>query len=95
MKRTAIGSLLLAGAALAIVAATAYAAAPVRERVPIDEKFTFDDCGFLVEEHVVGVLQFTSWYDASGNRTRQIVTAPGARAGMPTRDRIEDASGSR
>ena len=62
-----------------LVTASAHAAGPVRERVPIDETFTFDDCGFVVEEHDVFTLQFTSWYDASGNRLRQLVTAPGAR----------------
>ena len=64
---------------LVAAAASAHAAAPLRERVPIDETFTFDGCGFVIEEHDVLTLQFTSWYDASGNRLRQIVTAPGAR----------------
>lgn len=64
---------------LVAAAASAHAAGPVRERVPIDETFTFSGCGFVVEEHDVFTLQFTSWYDANGNRLRQIVTAPGAR----------------
>jgi hypothetical protein len=64
---------------LVAAAASAHAAAPVREQLSIDETFTFDWCGFVVEEHDVLTLQFTSWYDASGKRLRQIVTAPGAR----------------
>jgi hypothetical protein len=64
---------------LVAAAASAHAAAPVKERLAIDETFTFDGCGFAVEEHDVLTLQFTSWYDESGQRLRQIVTAPGAR----------------
>lgn len=64
-------------AALA-AASTALAAGPVHERVAIDETITWDFCGFTVEERLVGSLHFASWYDDAGNRTRQIVTAPGA-----------------
>jgi hypothetical protein len=64
---------------LGAAVASADAAAPVRELVAIDDTFTFDGCGFTVEEHDVATLQFISWYDASGTRLRQIVTAPGAR----------------
>ena len=64
---------------LVAAAASAHAAAPLREQLSIDETFTFDGCGFIVEEHDVLTLKFTSWYDASGTRLRQIVTAPGAR----------------
>ena len=53
------------------------AAAPVREVVTIDDTFTWDDCGFLVEEHAVGKLHLISWLDDTGARIRQIVTAPG------------------
>ena len=59
--------------------ASAHAAAPVRETVPIDDTFTFGDCGFLVAEHDVVTLRFISWYDEAGARRRQIVVAPGAR----------------
>jgi hypothetical protein len=62
---------------LAVATTLARAAAPVRDTVSIDDTFVWDDCGFAVEEHDVGTLQFISWFDASGNRTRQIVTAPG------------------
>jgi hypothetical protein len=66
-------------AALA-AASTADAAAPVHERVEIDDTFTWNDCGFTVEEHAVATLHFSSWFDESGNRIRQIVTAPGSRS---------------
>jgi hypothetical protein len=64
---------------LAAAATLAQAAAPVHEWLSIDDTFTWDDCGFTVEEHDVATLHLISWYDESGNRTRQIVTAPGAR----------------
>ena len=65
--------------ALAAAAISAHAAAPVQEWVSIDDTFTWDDCGFAVEEHDVAALHFISWLDASGARTRQLVAAPGAR----------------
>ena len=64
---------------LAAAATVAQAAPPVHEWLSIDDTFTWDDCGFTVEEHDVATLHLISWYDESGNRTRQIVTAPGAR----------------
>jgi hypothetical protein len=64
---------------LATAATLARAAGPVHEWVSINETFTWDDCGFAVEEHDVATLHFISWYDASGHRTRQIVTAPESR----------------
>ena len=76
-----INGLLAVAIVTSLVAAAAYAhaAARVREQLQIDETFTFDGCGFVVEEHDVLNLQFTSWYDTSGKRLRQLVTAPGAR----------------
>lgn len=65
--------------ALASAASSVNAAPPVHEWVSIDQTFTFDDCGFIVEEHDVATLHLVSWFDASGARTRQVVTAPGAR----------------
>lgn len=65
--------------ALTSAATLAYAAAPEHEWVSIDDSFTFDDCGFLVEEHDVANLHFISWFDPTGARTRQVVAAPGAR----------------
>ena len=64
---------------LAVAVTIARAAGPVHTWVSIDDTFTWDDCGFTVEEHDVATLHLISWYDASGNRTRQVVTAPGAR----------------
>jgi hypothetical protein len=64
---------------LVAAVASAHAAAPLRERLSIDETFPFNGCGFALEQHDVLTLQFTSWYDESGQRIRQIVTAPGAR----------------
>ena len=78
MRRT---MLLLAIAALTAlaVATIARATPPVHEWVSIDDTFTWDDCGFVVEEHDVATLHFVSWFDESGRRTRQVVVAPGAR----------------
>jgi hypothetical protein len=67
--------LVLAAFALA-GASAAYAAAPTHEWVTIDDTFTWDDCGFPVEETVDGTLHFISWFDDAGNRTRQLVLAP-------------------
>jgi hypothetical protein len=64
---------------LATAATLARAAGPVHEWASIDQTFTWDDCGFAVEEHDVATLHFISWYDASGHRTRQIVTASESR----------------
>jgi hypothetical protein len=58
---------------------SAQAAAPVHEWVPVDETFTFDGCGYPVQEHDVLLLHFISWYDAAGVRQRQVVVVPGAR----------------
>ena len=67
----------LALAALALAGASAaYAAAPEHRWVSIDDTFTWDDCGFTVEESVVGTLHLISWFDDAGKLTRQIVTAP-------------------
>ena len=72
-----ITALLAVAFATSLVAVSAApASAPVRERVPVDVTFTWDDCGFPVEQHDKGTLRFTSWFDESGVRTRQIVTAP-------------------
>jgi hypothetical protein len=63
--------------ALGAAATAAYAAAPTKESVSIDETFTWDDCGFALQEHDEGTLSFITWFDASGTRTRQLVVAPG------------------
>ena len=67
-----LAALALAGAS----AAYAFAAAPTHEWVTIDDTFTWDDCGFPVEETVDGTLHFISWFDDAGNRTRQNLLAP-------------------
>ena len=64
---------------LGAAATSAQAGQPTRGSESLDYTFTFDDCGFPVEEHGSGKLNLISWYDASGTRTREIVTAPGAR----------------
>jgi hypothetical protein len=73
--------LLTVGIVTSLVAtgAPAHASEPVHEWVPIDDAFTFDDCGFVVQEHDIATLHLISWYDASGVRQRQLVLAPGAR----------------
>jgi disulfide bond formation protein DsbB len=78
MRRNLV--LLAIGIVTALAAATtaAYAAAPTHEWVEVDDTFTWDDCGFVVEEHDVATLHFISWFDAAGARTRQLVAAPGA-----------------
>ena len=65
--------------ALTAAATVAQAAQPAHEWVSIDDTFTFDECGFVVREHDVARLHLVSWFDSSGVRTRQVVTAPGAR----------------
>jgi len=79
MRRLSIMLVAAIAASLAVAVAPAGAAKPVQEWVPIDETFTWDDCGFAVEEHDVLLLHFTSWYDPSGVRTAQLVAAPGAK----------------
>jgi hypothetical protein len=64
-------------AALALAGASAaYAAPPTHEWNTINETFVWDDCGFTVEESVVGSLHSISWFNESGARTRQLVLAP-------------------
>ena len=78
MRRIGI-VLTMVAATLLAAAGVARADAPTHEWVPIDDTFTFSDCGFPVEEHDVARLHFISWFDAEGNRTRQLVAAPGSR----------------
>ncbi len=82
--------------ALALAGASAaYAAAPTHEWVTLDETFTWDDCGFTVEESVVGTLHLISWFNESGARTRQLVLAPGFRVtwrNLETGESVSSAS---
>ena len=72
-------ALLAVAISMSLAAATAASAAgPVHEWIPIDETFTWDGCGFEVVEHDQLNLHFVSWFDADGNRTRQVVLAPSA-----------------
>jgi hypothetical protein len=68
-----LAALTLAGAS------AAHAAGPTHEWATLEGSFTWDDCGFPVEESFSGKLYFVSWFDDAGNRTRQLVTAPGVR----------------
>ena len=79
MRRITILVVVAMVTSLAAAATIARAAAPTQDWVDIDETFTWDDCGFAVEEHDVLTLHFIMWTDASGNPTRRLVTAPGAR----------------
>ena len=76
MRRTFLLLVTALVTALGAGATVAYATAPTHERVSVDDTFTWDDCGFVVEEHVEGDLLFISWFDASGARTRELVAAP-------------------
>lgn len=79
MRRTTLLLAVAVTTLLTAAATTAHAATPLHEWVSIDDTFTWDDCGFAVEEHDQVTLHFVSWFDASGDRTRQLVLAPGAR----------------
>lgn len=79
MRRIVVLVAIAIATALAAAATLAQAAAPAHEWVSIDDTFTWDDCGFVVQEHDVATLHFVSWFDASGARTRQLVAALGAR----------------
>ena len=79
MRRIVVLLAIAVATALTAAATSAHAAAPVHEWVSIDDTFTWNDCGFVVEEHDVATLHFVSWFDASGSRVRQLVAAPGSR----------------
>jgi len=79
MRRITILVVVAIATSLAAAATLARAATPAQEWVPIDETFTWDGCGFAVQEHDVLTLHLVTWTDAAGNRTRQVVTAPGAK----------------
>ena len=79
MRRITILLAVAIATLLTAATTTAQAAAPAHEWLSIDDTFTWDFCGFPVEEHMVGRLHSISWFDESGNRTREVVTAPGSR----------------
>ena len=80
MHRISIVIVTVIAIAAALVAGSARAAGPVHEWVDIDDTFTWNDCGFPVEERAVAKLHFISWFDESGNRIRELVAAPGSRS---------------
>jgi prepilin-type processing-associated H-X9-DG protein len=80
MRRITVLVVVAIATSLAVGATLARAASPTREWVEIDDTFTWDDCGFPIEQHDVATLHFTRWLDDSGVRTREIVTAPGSRS---------------
>jgi hypothetical protein len=86
----------LALAALALAGASAaHAAVPTHEWASVEGAFTWDDCGFPVEESFAGRLHFISWFDDAGNRTRQLVAAPDFRVtwrNLDTNESVTSAS---
>jgi hypothetical protein len=64
---------------LVVAGASARAAAPVHEWIPIDETFTFSDCGVSYQERDQLRLHFITWSDSAGVRHRQTVIGVGAR----------------
>jgi hypothetical protein len=77
MKRLAV-VLLLTLAALAVAAPSAQAAPPTHERVPIDDEFIDESCGFPVQGHVTGFMLIIEWVDKDGT-TRRFEGFPQAR----------------
>lgn len=79
MRRSLVLLIAAVAAALAVATTATYAAAPEHEWLTLDDTFTWDDCGFVVDEHATGSLHFVSWFAESGARTRQLVAAPRAK----------------
>ena len=79
MRRITILVVVAMATSLAAAATLARAAGPTQDWATFDETFTWDGCGFAVEEHDVITLHFVTWLDASGAPKRQIVTAPGTK----------------
>jgi hypothetical protein len=69
MKRRVV-VLLVTLAALVAAAPSALAAPPTHERVPIDDEFVDESCGFPVEGHVTGFLLAIEWIDEDGSLRR-------------------------
>jgi hypothetical protein len=58
---------------LVMDAGVAQAAGPVREPLVLED-FVFDGCGFPLDVHTVVNQEYTlTWFDGSGNPTRQLV----------------------
>lgn len=69
MKRPAV-VLLLTLLALVAAASSALAAKPTHERIPIDDVFVDESCGFPVEIHQTGFLIAKEWVDEDGTIRR-------------------------
>jgi hypothetical protein len=67
MKRLAV-VLLLTLLALVAAAPGALAAKPTHERVPIDDEFVDESCGFPLEVQQTGFLVAIEWVNADGSR---------------------------
>jgi hypothetical protein len=59
MKRLAV--VLLVTLAALVAAPSAQAAPPTHERVPIDETFTDESCGFPVQVQLTGFMLVIEW----------------------------------
>ena len=79
MRRITILVVVAMVTSLAAAATLARAAGPTQQWINVDETYTWDDCGFAVEQHDVITLHRLTWFDASGEPTRRFVAAPGAR----------------
>jgi hypothetical protein len=77
MKRLAV--VLLVTLAALVAAPSAQAAPPTHERVPIDETFTDESCGFPVQVQLTGFMLVIEWVDEDGT-TRRFEAFPQARA---------------
>jgi hypothetical protein len=66
-------------AALVATALSAQAAPPTHERVPVDETFIDESCGFRVQTHVTGFVVTIEWVDEQG-ATRRFEAFPQGRA---------------
>jgi hypothetical protein len=69
MKRLAV-VLLLTLLALVAAAPSALAAKPTHERVPIDDEFVDESCGFPLEVQQTGFLVAIEWVNADGSLRR-------------------------
>ena len=69
MRRLAV-VVLATLAALVMAAPSAQAAPPTHERVPVDDEFIDESCGFRVQGHATGVMLVIEWVDKDGTTRR-------------------------
>jgi hypothetical protein len=79
MRRITILVVVAMVTSLTAAATLARAAGPTQQRIDIDETYSWDDCGFTVQQHDVITLLRLTWFDESGAPTRRLVAAPGAK----------------